>query len=291
MIDRILGGIVGGLLGLLRRMEPERASDFVGGLARRIGPWLPEHRIGRRQLAASFPDKNAAWVEATLREAWENLGRVAGEYVHLDRIWDYDVDNPDAGRVTTDARAVLEQLRDDGKPALLFTAHLGNWELPAVAAQRHGLPTAVLYRMPNNRSVAAQISAIRGPLMGRLISSRRAGAFEMAAALERGEHLGMLVDQFFGRGETITFFGRETKANPTLARLAKRVECPVYGVRVIRRPGLRFHITTTGPLELPRDAGGEIDVHAATQMINGVIEDWVREEPGQWLWFHRRWRK
>lgn len=144
-------------------------------------------------------------MEATLRDAWENLGRVAGEYVHLDRIWDYDIDNPEAGRVTTDARDVLERLRDDGKPALLFTAPLlGNWELPAVAAQRHGLPTAVLYKMPNNRSVAAQIAAIRGPLMGRLISSRRAGAFGMAAALERGEHLGMLVDQFFGRGETIT---------------------------------------------------------------------------------------
>ena len=61
----------------------------------------------------------------------------------------------------------LELLRDDGKPALLFTAHLGNWELPAVAAQRHGLPTAVVYRMPNNRVVADQIVAIRGPLMGR----------------------------------------------------------------------------------------------------------------------------
>ncbi len=290
MLDRFLGALVGGIFALLRRMSPERASNLVGGLARRIGPWLPEHRIGRRQLAASFPERDAAWVEATLREAWENLGRVAGEYVHLDRIWDYDPDHPNAGRITTDSQPVLELLRDDGKPALLFTAHLGNWELPAVAAQRHGLPTAVVYRMPNNRVVADQIVAIRGPLMGRLISARRAGAFEMAAALERGEHLGMLVDQFFGRGADITFFGRPAKANPTLARLARRYDCPVYGVHVIRRPGLRFHITATGPLDLPRDAEGLIDVTAATQMINGVVEDWVREEPGQWLWFHRRWR-
>jgi KDO2-lipid IV(A) lauroyltransferase len=290
LLDRFLGALVAGLFGLLRRMSPERASNLVGGLARRIGPWLPEHRIGRRQLAASFPERDAAWVEATLRDAWENLGRVAGEYVHLDRIWDYDETRPDAGRITTDAGPVLELLRDDGQPALLFTAHLGNWELPAVAARRHGLPTAVAYRMPNNRAVAEQIVAIRAPLMGRLISTRRAGAFEMAAALERGEHLGMLVDQFFGRGPEITFFGRTTRANPTLARLARRVDCPVYGVRVIRRPGLRFHVTTTGPIDLPRDAEGQIDIAAATQAINAVIEGWVREEPGQWLWFHRRWR-
>ena len=61
--------------------------------------------------------------------------------------------------------------------------------------------------------------------------------------------------------------------------------------RVIRRPGLRFHVTTTGPLDLPRNAEGEIDVRGATQMINTVIEGWVREEPAQWLWFHRRWRQ
>ncbi len=290
VVDRFLGQAVGGLFGMLRRMQPERASNMMGALARRAGPLLREHRIGRAQLAASFPERDAAWVEATLRDAWENLGRVAGEYVHLDRIWDYDPERPDAGRVTTDAGPVLEELRDDGKPALLFTAHLANWELPAVAARRHGLPTAVVYRMPNNQSVAERIEAIRGPLMGRLISTRRAGAFEMAAALERGEHLGMLVDQFFGRGPEVQFFGRACRANPTLARLARRYDCPVYGVRVIRRPGLRFHVTTTGPLDLPRDADGLIDVAAATQAINTVIEGWVREEPGQWLWFHRKWR-
>jgi KDO2-lipid IV(A) lauroyltransferase len=25
-------------------------------------------------------------------------------------------------------------------------------------------------------------------------------------------------------------------------------------------------------------------------MITDVIEGWVREHPGQYLWFHRRWR-
>jgi KDO2-lipid IV(A) lauroyltransferase len=288
--DALLGWLVDGAFALLRWLGPDRASGLLGGLFRRVGPWLPEHRIGRAQLQAAFPQKDAAWVEATLRGAWENLGRVVGEYVNLDRIWDYDPDNPNAGRIATDSRPVLEELRDDGKPALLFTAHLANWELPAVAAQRHGLPSAVVYRMPNVAAVAERIVRIRAPLMGRLISTRRAGAFEMAAALERGEHLGMLVDQFFGRGEDITFFGRATKGNPTFARLARRFDCPIYGVRVIRRPGGKFFITAEGPIELPRDAEGLIDVRAATQAIGDVVERWVREHPEQWLWFHRRWR-
>jgi KDO2-lipid IV(A) lauroyltransferase len=288
--DRILGRLVRYLIALLRRADPDRASDFCGAMARRFGPWLPAHRTGHANLRAAYPDKDAAWIEATLRGAWENLGRVAGEYVHLDRIWNFDPEHPDTGRIVTDDVALFNELLNDGKPALCFAAHLGNWELPALAARAHGLPSAVIYRMPNNKAVAKQITAIRAPLMGRLIRSRAEAALEMAAALGRGEHLGMLVDQRWSRGVDITFFGRRCKANPTLARLARQVDCPVIGVRAIRLPGHRFRMAATGPITLPRDDRGVIDVPAATQMINGIVEGWIREHPEQWLWFHRRWR-
>lgn len=288
--DRILGRIVKWLLALLRHSDPDRASDMCGAIARTFGPWLPAHRTGQANLRAAYPEKDAVWVEATLRGAWENLGRVAGEYVHLGRLWDFDPDHPSQGRIITDAVDAFVALRDGGKPALCFAAHLGNWEIPALAAAAHGLPSAVVYRMPNNKAVAKEIIRIRAPLMGRLIRARPQAALEMAAALENGEHLGMLVDQHFSRGADVVFFGRRCKANPTIARLARQFDCPVIGVRVIRLPDRRFRITADGPFALPRDTSGQVDVAAATQMINGVVEGWVREHPDQWLWFHRRWR-
>ena len=288
--DRILGRIVKWLLALLRRSNPDRASDVCGTIMRTLGPWLPVHRIGQANLRAAFPDKDARWIEATLRGAWDNLGRVAGEYVHLGQLWDFDPEHPNRGRIITDHVDLFMALRDDGKPALCFAAHLGNWELPALAAAAHDLPSAVVYRMPNNKAVAAEITRIRAPLMGRLIRTRAQAALEMAAALENGEHLGMLVDQHFSRGPDVVFFGRRCKANPTIARLARRFDCPVVGVRVIRLPDRRFRITADGPLALPRDASGQLDVAAATQMITSVVEGWIREHPDQWLWFHRRWR-
>jgi len=293
LADRLIGRLVSFLFGVLRRTDPDRASDLCGAIMRRIGPLLPTHRIGRANLRSAFPDKDRAWIEATLRGAWENLGRVAGEYVHLGGIWDYDPNRPDPNRrIQADADAVrlFLDLRDDGQPALAFASHLANWELPAVAAAAHGLPAAVVYRMPNNRVVAAEIARIRQGLMGRLIRSRKEAVFEMAAALNRGEHLGMIVDQHWSRGVDITFFGRRCKANPTLARLARQYDCPVVGVRVVRLKGRRFHLSSVGPLELPRAADGQVDVPAATQMIATLIEGWVREHPEQWLWFHRRWR-
>jgi Kdo2-lipid IVA lauroyltransferase/acyltransferase len=288
--ERILGRLVKWLIRLLRRANPDRASDFCGRIARWTGPFLPAHRIGQGNLRAAFPKKDAAWIEATLRDAWENLGRVAGEYVHMARIWDFDRDHPNTGRIQTDSEPLFDVLRTDGKPALCFAAHLANWELPAIAAAAHGMASAVVYRMPNNKAVAKEIIRIRAPLMGRLIRTRAQAAVEMAAALSAGEHLGMVVDQHFSRGVDVTFFGRRCKANPTLARLARRFDCPVVGVRVVRLPDHRFRIEGFGPYELPRRADGEVDVQAATQMITTIIEGWVRQHPGQYLWFHRRWR-
>lgn len=288
--DRVLGRVVKWLLHALRRTDPDRAADVCAALARTLGPLLPVHRVGRANLRAAFPDRDAAWIAATLRGAWDNLGRVAGEYVHLARIWDYDPAHANAGRIVTDAESLFKQLLHDGKPALCFAAHLGNWELPAVAAAAHGLPSAVVYRMPNNKAVAKEIARIRAPLMGRLIRTRAQAALEMAAALEAGEHLGMLIDQHFSRGVDVTFFGRRCKANPSIARLARQFDCPVIGVRVVRLPGRRFRIDVEGPFDLPRDASGRVDVPAATQMLIGVVERWVRDHPEQWLWFHRRWR-
>ncbi len=288
--ERILGRLVKWLFWLLRRADPDRASDVCGAIARRVGPMLPAHRIGQANLRAAFPEKDAVWIEATLRESWDNLGRVAGEYVHMARIWDLDPDRPYAGRIQTGSVALFDQLRSDGKPALCFSAHLANWELPAIAAASHGLPSAVVYRMPNNKAVAKEIIRIRAPLMGRLIRTRAQAAVEMAASLSAGEHLGMVVDQHFSRGVDVMFFGRRCKANPSVARLVRRFECPVIGVRVVRLPNHTFRIDGFGPFDLPREASGQIDVTAATQMITTVIEGWIREYPGQYLWFHRRWR-
>ena len=76
--DRVLGWLTVAALGLLRRLDRKRMANLVGGLMRRVGPWLPEHRIGRDNLAAAFPDKSPQEIEKILAGVWDNLGRVRG---------------------------------------------------------------------------------------------------------------------------------------------------------------------------------------------------------------------
>lgn len=287
----LMVGLVKAVFALARALGPDRASATGGWITRHLGPLVPQHRVAQRNLRASFPEKSNAEIAQILDQAWDNLGRTAGEYAHLDRLFDYDADHPDpAGRVEVVGTEHFLSLRDDGRPGIIFSAHLANWELPAICAQRYGLAATAVFRPPNDAAVAAMVHEVRSRTMGGLAASRRGSAFAMQAVLEEGGHLGMLIDQHFTKGVVVDFLGQPALTNPVLAKFARHFDCPVHGVRVVRLKGARFRLELTPPLDLPRDGNGDIDVPGAVQMMTQVVEGWVRDNPGQWLWMHRRWR-
>jgi KDO2-lipid IV(A) lauroyltransferase len=292
IIGAVVGAIAVGLLRTTRYFDAERTAGIFARIARKIGPFLPEHRIGRANLKAAFPDKSDTEIERILSGVWDNLGRVGAEFAHLDHIWDFDLNHPERSRIelAPGTREIFDRLRDDGKGALIFASHLANWELPALAAPAYGLNSAVLFRRPNIAAVDRAIQDMRAVNMGTMIATTADAPLRLAHALEDGVHIGMLVDQYFGKGVDVTFFGRQTKANPLLARLARQIAAPIHGVRIIRLPGYRFRAELSEEIIPPRDASGKIDIQATMQAVTSQIESWVREYPEQWLWLHRRWR-
>ena len=283
-------GVVRGVFALARALGPDRSSAVGGAIARRLGPLLPQHRIGLANLRAAFPDKSEAEIRAILAGAWENIGRLGAEYPHLGQLFDYDHYSGEIGRIEVDGIEHFIALAEDGKPALIFSAHLANWELPPICAARYGLDATVVFRPPNEPAAAHVLHEIRSQTMGGLEAARQGAAFAMRGVLERGGHLGMLIDQHFTRGVTVDFLGRPAFTNPIMGKFARAFDCPVHGVRVIRLPAGRFRLQLTPALDLPRDAEGLVDVQGAMQAMTRVVEDWVLEHPEQWLWMHRRWR-
>jgi KDO2-lipid IV(A) lauroyltransferase len=281
------------LLRLLHRVDPDWLADFCAAWMRRVGPHLAYQRDGRENLRAAFPEKSAAAIEHILAGVWDNLGRLGAEIAHLDTLADFDADHPGRGRIIIPPESMerLVRLRDGGRPALWFGAHLANWELPPLAAIKFHLDGAVVYQRPHMAALGEEIFRIRQAMMGALIPAGAEAPLRIADALKRGVHVGMLVDQHFTMGVDVEFFGRGCKANPTLARLARRFDCPIYGARAIRLPDHRFRLELTEAIEAPRDAEGKIDVVGTMQAITTVVEGWVREHPEQWLWLHRRWRR
>lgn len=284
-------GLVGAVFAVARALGPERASNVGGAITRTLGPLLPVHKVALKNIRAAYPGMDEAEVRRIARGAWENLGRTAAEYAHLHHLFDWDADNQSqASRCEVEGIERFIALRDDGKPGIFFSAHLANWELPAICAARYDLKVTAVFRAPNNPAVNRIVHAIRSGTMGGLEAARAGAAFAMKDALDKGGHLGMLIDQHFTRGVEVPFFGRPARTNPILAKFASAFDCPVHGVRVIRLPGYRFRLELTPEIVLPRKPDGSVDEQAAMAEMTAIVEGWVREHPEQWLWMHRRWR-
>jgi Kdo2-lipid IVA lauroyltransferase/acyltransferase len=291
--DASLGWLAVSLLRGIRFTSRKHMADLAAGVMRRLGPRLQEHKIGRGNLAAAFPEKSPAEIETILDGVWDNLGRVAAEFAHIDRLKMFEPDPQDEGDILYSIPVYdrFRDLRDDGKPALVFAAHLANWELPALVASRYRLETTVLYRRPNIGAISDAVIRLRKGSMGNLVATGLDAPMQLVRVLEGGGHVAMLVDQHYVNGVDVTFFGRRCKANPFIARLARHVDCAIHGTRIIRLPDKhRFRVDLTEAIEPARDASGKIDVAGTMQVITSVVEGWIREHPEQWLWVHRRWR-
>jgi KDO2-lipid IV(A) lauroyltransferase len=280
------------VMAVLRRLPPDRALNFADQAARRVGPAIGRHRVALDNLRKAYPEKSEDEVRAIALDMWGNMARLAVEYIFLDQLFDYDPDATRPGRIEVerDSIARFEDIAVDDRPHIVFTGHLGNFELLPVAAATFGMKITALFRPPNNPYLADYILSTRRSSMGGLLPSASGASFALAGILESGGNIGVLVDQKFSRGIETVFFGRRCQSNPLLAMLARHYDCDVYPARCVRLPGNRFHLEIEDRLALPRDAKGSIDVGATTQMLADVVERWVREDPGQWMWFHKRWQ-
>ena len=269
---------------IIRALPLDVASAVGGWLGRTFGPHLPRTDVARRNLRAAFPEKSEAEIAAIVRGMWDNLGRVAFEYPHLDRFRFFNGD----GRIEVVGTEHFDAMRDDGGPGLMFSGHFGNWELMGPAAAARGAPLSIVYRAPNNPRLR-WLFDLRRSGGGVMVPKGAEGAKQALKLLKDGAHLAMLVDQKMNDGVPVPFFGRAAMTAPALALFAMRFRCKVLPARIERLGGVRFRITVLPPMRFAWTGDRHADVLAAMTQVNAVLEEWIRERPEQWLWLHRRW--
>jgi KDO2-lipid IV(A) lauroyltransferase len=128
----------------------DRASALGGALARRIGPYLGVTKRARLNLRAAIPEFSETEIDAIVRGVWDNLGRVAAEYPHLRRIKVFEP----GGRVETRGLEHLDASLVAGRRVVLFSGHLGNWEIAALAGGQYGLDRQQPALRPADRPAA-----------------------------------------------------------------------------------------------------------------------------------------
>ncbi|MFK0330210.1 lipid A biosynthesis lauroyl acyltransferase [Rhizobium sp. NPDC090275] len=285
----LIAQLMFGFLNFLKIFPADGAINFIDWLMRKIGPKMKRHKLMLANLRNAFPEKSDAEIEQIALGSWANMGRLAAEYVFLDRLFDFDPEKSEPGRVEVSGIPIFLDLLENKRPFIVFTGHTGNFELLPVAGAAFGLYVSVLFRPPNNPYVAQKVFDFRSARMGKLVPSHAGSSFALARQLEAEQGVGVLVDQKFGRGLKTEFFGLPVKTNPLLGKLVRQFNCEVYPARCIRLPGNRYRLEIEPKVELPRDANGNLDMTGTAQLLNDKVESWVREYPEQWLWYHDRW--
>lgn len=228
-----------------------------------------------------FPNFSDSQIEAVVKEAWSNLAYVMVETPYLLEL-SYDEFSK---YVTLKGLDNIKTLTE--KRAIFFSAHLANWELIGKALRKYNIHPNAVYRALNNRLVGDMINDLRlSHIEGKLFPKGKQGAKQIIKALQNDEPVYMLVDQRMDDGIKVPFLGYDAMTAPAIATLAKKYNCPLVPVQVIRKQDSKFEIIFHPII----DCDDETEKSIMTQ-VNEMIGDWVKQNPGQWFWLHRRWGK
>lgn len=271
------------VVGLFRLLPLDVASNLSGWLWRAIAPLLRRQERAMRNLGAAMPELDPARKRAILLDMWEMLGRTFAEAMRVEEIIS------DPRRLDWRIPADVQALMLSGSGFVIISLHMGNWEIAAPLVDRMGIPVAGVYQRIKNPLVDAFVTRMRAPFykLG-LIAKGHGSVSALKRAVASGGGVAVLNDLRDHTGLRVPFFGSEAPSSPFPALLARGKAVPLIAGRVRRSRGCRFELTCE-LVPVQRSADRQGDVLAATAAIQAVFERWIREDPGQWMWAHRRW--
>ena len=270
------------LIFIVLRILPLGISSFLmGKLSSLIGPRLGVTKKAYNNIKNVMPEKNEKEITKIIKDMWENLGKVAGEYPHLSKI------SPEKNnKIQIYGKKNLLLVKKTKTPAIFFSGHLANWEILPNVAIKNGVPVLSIFRRPNNPFINFLIKYIRSNLP--MAPKGKEGARQLIYSLKKGRSIGLVIDQKMNDGIEVPFFNKPAMTSDALAQLCLRIKSLVIPVEVERMKNTNFKITFHNPLKITKNGQKKTPLEIMTE-VNLIMEKWIRKNPGQWLWLHRRW--
>lgn len=246
---------------------------------------LPTHRkhIVKTNIALCFPELDKVQQAELLRENFINMGIAIMEIgmawwwpkKRFSKLLNYEG---------------LENLQcADGQGIILLSIHYTTIEVGAagisMVCNRDGM-----YRA--HRNPVYDYIQIKGRLHKSTGNSRlyeRRDVRGTMKALKSGRTVWYAPDQDYGikQGVFAPFFGINAASVYATARLAEKTGATVIPFTHVRLPGKQGYKITVHPALKDFPKGD--DVHDAAR-INKLVEGFIREQPDQYLWAHRRFK-
>lgn len=269
------------------------ASSDIASLTRPVRKTLNKLLRGRHlravnHLAMCFPDRPAEEHLRLAESAFEHLVQLAVEVLHTPYVIHED---SWMNRIRMNNLGPALEILNAGRPALLVTGHLGNWEVLGYAMAVLGYPTNAIARPIDNPLINRWLMGVRERRGMRIITKWNA-TDTMVNVLQGGGTLGFIADQNAGdKGMFVPFFGKLASTYKSIGLLAINQNVPIicgYAHRI--GPGFRFEIGTADIIQPEDWANADDPLYYVTARYMRAIETMIRACPEQYLWMHRRWK-
>lgn len=245
-------------------------------------------RVGMRNLEVAYPTWTLEQRRLVLRMVYRNLGWLLAEFCLMRR---YSAEEA-AKFIEYEGLERYLAARARGRGVLVLTGHLGAWELSSFFHSLAGYPMGMVIRRLDNPLVDAFVNRIRC-LHGNRVMHKDDFARGLLSAMRAGETVGILMDTNMTppQGVFVPFFGLEACTASGLARVALKTDAAVLPGFLLWNERLGRYVLKFGDrLTLVDTGDAESDAVTNTAMFTEVIEEYVRGNPEQWLWMHRRWK-
>ncbi len=245
---------------------------------------------GMHNLRRCFPEKSERELRRLTRESMKQFFRLGVEVMFTTRLIKLDTfaQHIHFG----DFKPALDLLLKNHSGLIMLTGHYGNWEVLGYTLATLGFETVSIARPLDNPYISNYVFGIR-EARGQKIVAKKGATPEVTAALERGGFVGLVADQNAGpKGLFVDFFGRKASTHKSIGILAMEYHVPVV-IGYARRIGHNQFTFEVGTQDIiyPADWAQQDDpLIYITQRYTKAIEDFVRKDPGQYLWIHRRWK-
>jgi KDO2-lipid IV(A) lauroyltransferase len=276
----------------LTRILPVKASYAICNLFTSAGTLLKSERkrIALANLEIVFPGKTDEERKSIFRES---LFKMFKNYFEICFIangkWSArDIEES----VTVSGLEYLDNLKESGKGALLYSGHFGNFPLMVIWLAMKGYSVAVIYKEAKNFP-----DDFFGNIMRRFnvtplkYKSDPALTTGIIRALKEKKIVLVQNDQSHPDGIYINFFNKSVPSLAGPAILSKRVGVPLIPAYIVRDTSDHHHITILPEMPLKELPDQEEFISVNTQIQLDWIAGILETHPTEWLWLHNRWKR
>ncbi len=178
-----------------------------------------------------------------------------------------------------------------GRGVIAITAHYSAWELIPRAIKLKGHKVGIITRNLAHKGTSEYFNSLRAR-HGTEIIDRGSGIARLMRVLRDNTAVGILIDQdtMGVESDFVDFMGLPARTPVGPAQLALRFGIPVLTLHISRGKYGKYLLLIDEPLDLSKYEGDKGYIRL-TADLTGRIEEWVREDPEQWVWIHERWAR